>query len=140
MRTSKVQTVIAAAVLGLGTLAVSAPAWADNSGTIKSGCSINTTQPPFTSSVSGTGKVVNWQGSGSCSKANKFGARLVHNNTNFPDGRVAEINSYGGPNFSAAGYRCDGGGTTQYYGENVLYYTDGSSAQRVTKTVTLTHC
>jgi hypothetical protein len=129
-------------VLGVGVVLAASlgasPAFADNSGNMPSGCSIRAAAPSTVSTKAG--KAVTFGGSATCKSASSADFRLVHNFDGLPDSRVKNINirQNGTGEFSYTGNTCDGGGSDQYYSEIKLYAT--GSPQRVSKTVTLTHC
>ena len=134
MTGSKLRTALIAMGLVAGSLLAAAPAYADNYGTMPSGCSLSPSAPHV------SGSRVYWSGTGYCSLAYQMDSRLVHNYDGLPDVRVAVASSYSSPSFSAGSNTCDGGGTTQYYTENAFYYRTRDDTARVSGTVTLTHC
>lgn len=123
--------------LAVASLAVATPAMADSSGTLPSGCSISASAP----TTVGTQKQVSFGGSANCGASSSADFRLVHDYTNgVPDARVTNVNirNNGSGSYSYTGVTCDNGGTTAYYSEIRLYVT--GSPQRVSKSVTLSHC
>lgn len=125
------------AVIGLTLAAALTPATAalaDNVGSMPSGCSAT----PRTPGLSSTKKVT-YGGSTSCVYAQVSFFRLVHNFDGLPDARVAE-QSYTGKDNSYSGSTCDNGtATTPYYSE-VGWSSSLGTVQRVSKTISLTHC
>lgn len=117
-----------------GSLAVAIPAYADDYGTMPSGCSMSPVAPTVVSSH------VHYSGTGYCSIAYEMDTRLIHNYDGLPDVEVADVQSFSIPSFSGSGSVCDGGGTTQYYTELAFYYNSRGDTQRVSSTKTLTHC
>lgn len=126
-------------MLGVGlvfaSVAIAAPAMADNSGTLPSGCSISPTTPSLDSA-----KRIYFGGYAHCGAAPSADFRLVHNYDNVPDYRVknANVGNSGTGNFQYFTLTCDSGGAKQYYSEIKLYVS--GSPQRVSKTVTLSPC
>ncbi|MBF4625207.1 hypothetical protein [Clavibacter sp. VKM Ac-2872] len=129
----KISLVAAFAVLA--SLAGAAPALADNSGSLNIGCSISPRTPTLVN-----GGVIYSGGSATCSQASGADFRLVRNFNGTPDVRVANQYIPQTPSFTMTHYNtnCDGGGTGQYYTEIRLYAP--GAAQRVSPTVTLSHC
>lgn len=132
--------VVAAVV---STLAVGgAPAWADASGTMPSGCSITASSPTIV-----TGQKVHFHGKGSCSVAYSDFVRLVHNYDGLPDAQVTQRTA-GGESFDLSGSTCDHGpAKTQYYTEagwhtygDIIGGTEWHTVQRDSPTKTLSHC
>lgn len=126
-------------VLGLvaGNVAAATSAQADNIGNPPAGCSLSPSSPTVSASR------VYWRGTGVCpiSLVSQMNSRLIHNYDNLPDYNVANVSTFSGPNWSAGSNTCDGGGTTDYYTELAFYYKNGSGdTQRVSNTVSLTHC
>jgi hypothetical protein len=137
MKVKHAQSMIAAVALVVGAIAVvGAPAMADNIGTMPSGCGISASNPTI-DVYKGVREIV-YGGSAHCAGASSIEFRLVHNYTGLPDVRVADSN-IPGDDLTFHGTTCDNGGTTQYYSELAF---DGLSTtvQRVSSTVTLTHC
>ncbi|WP_435740149.1 hypothetical protein [Clavibacter nebraskensis] len=124
-----------AAFAVLASLAGASPALADSSGTLPSGCSISPSTP------SNSGSSIVFGGSAYCRGASSADFRLVHNYGSTPDARVKNVpvsNVANGP-MSYTGVTCDNGpASTEYYSEIRLYVS--GSPQRVSKTVTLSHC
>lgn len=124
----------AASLVTASVLLIGAPAQADSIGTMPSGCGITAATPTI-----GSQNRVTFGGSAHCGGASSIDFRLVHNyDNNVPDARVKEVNIQLN-DASYSGLTCDNGGTTQYYSE-IAFRGLSSTVQRVSKTVTLTHC
>lgn len=126
-----------------GGLLTASPAFADNSGTIPSGCSISPSNPTISTLTLSTGakqRQIAFGGSATCSKASSAEFRLVHNYSGVPDARVKTVTQKKtGSDFDYTGVTCDNGGTTAYYSEIKL--TVSGSPQRISDVKTLTnHC
>lgn len=135
MKLQKLKSALAVcAVLAGGAFVTATPAYADAIGTMPSGCSISPSTPTVYSST----RQISFGGSGSCSRATSMDFRLVHNYSGLPDVRVRNVNIPGSPT-TYHGLTCNNGGTKQYYSEIALLGT-GSTVQRVSRTVTLSHC
>lgn len=141
MKIHHVRSAVAAVSLILGgVLVFGAPAYADNIGTVPSGCGISPTAPSGV--VVGANVEVRFGGSAHCGSATSISYRLVHNYATLPDARVTSW-TIGGTSSSYISQICDNGGpygaTTPYYSEIALNGT-ASAVQRVSKTVTINHC
>lgn len=124
-----------AAFAVLASVAGASPALADDSGKVPIGCSISARIP----STLPQGEIYSG-GTAYCTDTSGGDFRLVRNFNGTPDVRVK--NTYV-PNTSSNrmthyNVNCDGGGVGQYYSEIRLY--TGGAPQRVSKTITLTHC
>lgn len=129
----KISLIAAFAVLA--SVAGASPALADNEGSVPAGCSISPIAPSLVN-----GGVIYSGGSATCTRASGADFRLVRNFNGTPDVRVK--NTYI-PNTSSGkmthyNTNCDNGGTGEYYSEIRLY--SAVAAQRVSRTVTLSHC
>lgn len=123
-------------VLG-SALVIAGPALADDVGTMPSGCWIIPSNPSLTSAS--PHKVI-YGGGASCPghTVSSIDWRLVHDYGALPDVRVAFTNVKVNAG-TLYGQVCDGGGTTKYYSEIGLNGLP-TTVQRVSSSVTLTHC
>jgi len=122
--------------LVLASFTAATPAMADSSGTLPSGCSISANTPTLASN-----NRISFGGSANCKSASSADFRLVRDfSNNVPDARVTNVNirDNGTGAYQYSGVTCDNGGTGSYYSEIRLYAT--GSPQRVSKTVSLSHC
>jgi hypothetical protein len=119
-----------------GALVVASPAYADNIGTMPSGCGISPSTPSIL--VAMGYRYVTFGGSAHCAGATSIAFRLVHDYSGLPDVRVAEVTlPYSDTSYS--GHTCDNGGTTKYYSE-IAFNGLSTTVQRVSSSVTLSHC
>ena len=129
-------SMLLAITLIAGGLLAAAPAYADNAGTVPSGCSISPNRPTIL--VVSEARRVTFGGSANCNAASSIDFRLVHNFTTFPDVRVRQVN-IAQSQASYTGSTCNNGGSKQYYSEIALRGLS-TTVQRVSSTVTLTTC